>query len=547
MLCYLYPEPQLFIFSSELPDLLYYSHIPAAVIALLIGLFVYFNGRGYLLNRLLAVITLCFAFWVFINLVTWTNIHSELVLFAWSFFGPLFGLISIFAIYFVYVFAKEGRDAPLWAKSVFALMLAPVFLLAPTTASLTGLNITGCDAFGYENLWFEIYYHALGVIAILWILVLLFSAYRRAAPVFKKQILLLGIGVEFFLATFFFVGYLSSYLTTLGVLEDSDLELYGLFGMIVFMVYLAILLVRFKTFHVNVIAPQALTVALVIIIGAQFTFIESPVNMILNGIALALTAVVGVILVRSVAREIEQRKRIEQLARDLTKANDQQVTLIHFITHQIKGFVTKSRNIFAMMKEGEFGVMPDTAKPMIEQGFDSDTKGLATIQEILNAANIKSGKVSFTMAPFDLKALIEGIAKDLSANASAKGLALNTELGTEPFMVMGDSVQLVNAYKNLIDNSIKYTPSGSVTLHLEKKDGKALFTISDTGVGITPEDMKNLFTEGGHGKDSAKINVDSTGFGLYIVKSIVEAHKGRVWAESEGAGKGSRFIVELPA
>jgi signal transduction histidine kinase len=74
-----------------------------------------------------------------------------------------------------------------------------------------------------------------------------------------------------------------------------------------------------------------------------------------------------------------------------------------------------------------------------------------------------------------------------------------------------------------------------------------LFAIKDTGVGITPEDMQNLFTEGGHGKDSIKVNVESTGFGLYIVKQIVDAHKGRVWAESEGAGKGTQFYIELPS
>lgn len=545
MLCHLYPEPFFFIFSSELPDLLYYSHIPAAIIGLLVGLFVFLNGRQYLLNRLLLAVSGTFALWVLFNLIAWTNIHSGFLLFSWSFFGPLFGLISIFSIYFVYVFLRN-TDAPLFAKILFVVLLAPIMVLAPTSASLTGLNITECDAFGYENQLFEVYYHLLGGVAMLWILGLLIQAYRRAKPELRKQIVLIGIGIEFFLFTFFTIGYISSYLTTLGIFQDSNLEMYGLFGMVVFMVYMALLLVRFKTFHVSVIAPQALTIALILLIGAQFTFIRSPINLALNAIALVLTAIIGFVLVRSVRREIEQRHKIEMLARDLSKANDQQVTLIHFITHQIKGFVTKSRNIFAMMKEGEFGVMPDTAKPMIEQGFDSDTKGLATIQEILNAANIKSGKVSFTMAPFDLKVLIEGIAKDLSANATVKGLALNIELGTESVTVTGDSAQLVNAYKNLIDNSIKYTPSGSVTLHLEKKAGKALFTISDTGVGITEEDMKNLFTEGGHGKESTKINVDSTGFGLYIVKSIVEAHKGRVWAESEGAGKGSRFIVELP-
>ena len=73
------------------------------------------------------------------------------------------------------------------------------------------------------------------------------------------------------------------------------------------------------------------------------------------------------------------------------------------------------------------------------------------------------------------------------------------------------------------------------------------FEVKDSGVGITPEDMKNLFTEGGHGKDSIKINVHSTGYGLFIAKEVVEAEGGKIWAESEGAGKGSRFVVELPA
>ena len=71
-------------------------------------------------------------------------------------------------------------------------------------------------------------------------------------------------------------------------------------------------------------------------------------------------------------------------------------------------------------------------------------------------------------------------------------------------------------------------------------------TIQDTGVGINPIDRSRLFTEGGSGINSLKINVESTGFGLYIAKKIVDEHKGRVWVESEGEGKGSTFFVELP-
>jgi signal transduction histidine kinase len=65
-------------------------------------------------------------------------------------------------------------------------------------------------------------------------------------------------------------------------------------------------------------------------------------------------------------------------------------------------------------------------------------------------------------------------------------------------------------------------------------------------VGITSEDREKLFTEGGHGVNSIKINVHSTGYGLFIAKKITDAHKGKIWVESEGAGKGSTFFVELP-
>ena len=236
-----------------------------------------------------------------------------------------------------------------------------------------------------------------------------------------------------------------------------------------------------------------------------------------------------------------------RLYQELTEANKQQIVLIHFITHQIKGFVSKSRNIFSMIKEGDFGALPETMHTIVDEGFDSDTKGIATIQEILNASNIKSGKVTYAKETYDINALVSGVVSELQQAASAKGLSLTFAPSAEKADIVGDEMQMTNAIKNLVDNSVKYTPAGSVQISLEKKGAKFRLMVADTGVGITSEDMKHLFTEGGHGKDSHLVNVESTGFGLYIVKNIIEAQSGRVWAESEGAGKGARFIVELPA
>lgn len=545
MICNYFPEPLYFFFSSDLPGILYYSHIPASVIALLVGLFVFLNAKNSLLNRLLLLIAVCFSFWTLCNLVAWTNIHSSFILFIWSFFGLFSALISIFCVYFIYVFLYK-RDVSFRLKTIFLALLAPIPLLAATNVSLTGFNISNCDAFGFEQLPFELYYTSLGVVSMVWIFILLANKYKSATVDFRKQIMLMGIGIEFFLFSFFTMGFLGSYLTSVGVLPDSEIEMYGLFGMIVFMVYMSILIVRFKTFNVGMLASQALVIGLVVLIGSQLTFVRSITNLVLTSIALVLTGIIGIILIRSVKREIEQREHIELLAKDLEKSNSQQIILIHFITHQIKGFVTKSRNIFATVLEGDYGAVPESVKPMLQEGLNSDTKGVATIQEILNAANIKSGKVTYERQEIDLKELVDSIAGELRANADKKGLTFTVETGDVPLMYSGDRMQLTNAFKNLIDNSIKYTPSGEVHVYLSEKEGRVHFRITDTGVGITSEDMEHLFTEGGHGKDSAKVNVESTGFGLYIVKNIIEAHHGKVWATSDGAGKGASFIVELP-
>ena len=119
--------------------------------------------------------------------------------------------------------------------------------------------------------------------------------------------------------------------------------------------------------------------------------------------------------------------------------------------------------------------------------------------------------------------------------------------GDGTYNTQGDPFWLKEVVNNFIDNAGKYTKEGSVTVGLSRESGKIKFYVKDTGMGITADDKKILFTEGGRGKDSVKVNVDSTGYGLYSVKLIVEAHKGRVWAESEGAGKGSTFFVELNA
>ena len=524
------------LFSSKVPTLVYYSHIPSLLIALALAGLLLAQKRKTLSGVLLILLNFLFSGVIFINLVLWTSSDLGLITFLWELSQIIFTAIPLVALFLFYAFSYK-KPVPLAYKILWSLPLIAIAAFSFSNNSVVYADATACETIISSVV--DYMQAVTSAVVIVWLLI---ASVRRIPAITdrseRRKVLLFALGIGSFLGVFALTWTMAS------LFGFFALEQYGLYGMVAFMALLTYLIVHYKAFNVGLIASQALVVALITLIGSQFTFVSTLTQRVLVAVTLILTGIVGIILVRSVKREIEQRKHIELLAKDLEKANSQQVILIHFITHQIKGFVAKSRNIFSLMVDGDYGVLPETAKTAAQIGLDSDTKGAQTIAEILNAANIKSGKVSYTMEAFDLKALIEGIVKDLTPSATHKGLSLTATLA--PITYTGDKAQLVNAFKNLIDNSIKYTQQGSVAVSLAQQESSVRFEIVDTGVGITAEDMKGLFVEGGRGKNSQKINVESTGFGLYIVKNIIEAHKGRVWAESEGEGKGSRFIVEFP-
>jgi signal transduction histidine kinase len=529
--------PEFLVISSNIPALHYYSHF-VAVLAALVFIFVLFGKlRENSTVRWLYATVFLFSTWTIVDVFLWASNRPDLVLFLWNTQILIESLLYAAALCLTYAFATNRNPGP-WITGPLALLILPILVAMPTQHALQGIDVAYCNAL--ESTFIIAYTYS---VQILISLLILFFSFKEAAKNGKRrsEIRLFTAGIIIFLIAFSSGNIIGS------ITEDWELAQAGLIGMPIFIAFLAYMTVRYQAFNMKVLGAQALVITLGLLTFFQL-FVRSVENMRLIIVAnLVLFSIIGYYLIKGVRREVQQREQIESLAHDLEKSNKQQVILIHFITHQLKGFVTKSRNIFSMMREGDFGPLPESFKPMVEEGFKSDTKGVNTIQEILNAANIKSGKVEYKKEPFDLKALIDEIAHDLKQNADAKGLALNVSTGTEPLMYPGDRAQLVNAFKNLIDNSIKYTLKGEVRVSLSKDSGKVRFVIEDTGVGISKEDMGRLFTEGGHGTNSAKVNVESTGFGLYIVKNIIEAHGGKVWAESEGEGKGSKFVVELPA
>jgi len=236
-----------------------------------------------------------------------------------------------------------------------------------------------------------------------------------------------------------------------------------------------------------------------------------------------------------------------ELAENVAENTQAQEELIRSISHEMKGHLTRSQVTFASIIAGDFGAVPENLKNVAGAALADTREGVETVMNILNSANFKKGTLTFDKERFDLIAAVRESVDALRPDAQRKGVILRFKEPVDVCRIEGDRQKLVHhVFRNLIDNAIRYTPAGAIDVELVCDDASATFSVADTGVGIAPDDMQRLFTEGGKGAHSTQTNPQSTGYGLFVAKVVVEGHSGRIWAESEGHGSGSRFFVTLP-
>ncbi len=522
------------------PALLLYSYIPAIIVALLLSLLIFNSNRHDKLSKAFVFFTATYSLWVINIILQWILVPNKLLLISWQSTALLEVGFYISALYFLFSFCSQEAITKRM-KILFSTLLSLIVILTPSILNIESYDSENCEG-TIGTLWYIIYLFE--IIVPIAILIYGFLISRKEKDVVrKKEIIFVSVALSICL------GFFSASNISGEYLQVYSFNLFGPIGMLIFIGFVTYLIVKYKAFNTKLIAAQALVWGLVIVIGSEFFFIKTPINYVLTSITFIAVVVFGDLLIKSVKREIQQKEELAKLNIQLQTLIKQRESLVHLVTHKIKGSFTRSKYIFAGLLDGTFGEINDEVRRRAAQGLESDDTGINTVDLILNVANMQTGTVKYDMKKIDFKEIILKTFADKKVQAEAKGLQMESIIHDDPkdiYTVLGDVFWLREAVNNLIDNSIKYTKTGKITIGLEDGNGKVKFSIKDTGVGITDEDKKLLFTEGGRGKDSVKVNVDSTGYGLYSVKLIVDAHKGKVWAESE-AGKGSTFFMELDA
>lgn len=249
-------------------------------------------------------------------------------------------------------------------------------------------------------------------------------------------------------------------------------------------------------------------------------------------------------------------EEVKKKTSELRKANDELKQLdeaksefISIASHQLRTPLTIIKGYISMMQEGSFGKVSPIINTNLTKVYQANERLIELVENLLDISRIESGRQEFIMQKTHLEDMAQTVVENLKNNAKDKNLKLIFHKPTHKTPeVMADANKLHEVMMNFVDNSIKYTKEGKVEVFVTADENKMVtFCVKDTGMGIKPEIMPVLFRKFSRGKGSFRVHTEGLGLGLYVARMMIDAHKGKIWAESDGDNKGSKFCFSLPA
>jgi signal transduction histidine kinase len=252
------------------------------------------------------------------------------------------------------------------------------------------------------------------------------------------------------------------------------------------------------------------------------------------------------ILASQAAVAISNARMIEQLQRaynELDKLDKLKNDFISIASHELRTPLSVIVGYATFLKEDAAGEVSLHAEAVLNSALRMRT----LIEDMTNLSYLKQGVTSLNSKLVPLADLFRLARGDVESLAEAKGHVLSVRMPDRSLGVTVDQKRMVMALTNLLNNAIRFTPGGGrITLDYRLKSGAVWIVVEDTGIGIPPEQLDRVFEEFHQVEDHMTRQHGGMGLGLAIARELVEAHGGHIWAESEGADRGSRFIISLP-
>lgn len=245
-------------------------------------------------------------------------------------------------------------------------------------------------------------------------------------------------------------------------------------------------------------------------------------------------SMVGVI---AIIRDVDEQKRQEQ----------QRSEFISTASHEMRTPVASLQGFLELALTPKIKSDPERSFQYVEKAYKTAKHLGDLFTDLLVVSQHDQNSTVVHLEPVDVNALLQDILKQNENSAQAKNLIVtlkNNSSNPDLLLVAADKQKLAEVLQNLVQNAIKYTDAGSITLSAEEKAETVEIGVSDTGIGIAQEDIPNLFKKFFRVDNSKTRTIGGTGLGLYIAKILTESMDGKIWVEST-IGKGSSFYIEL--
>jgi len=243
-----------------------------------------------------------------------------------------------------------------------------------------------------------------------------------------------------------------------------------------------------------------------------------------------------------------------RMAVKLKELDEMKDDFVSSVSHELRSPLTSIQGYVKLVNQGKAGAINDKQKEYLTIAQNNTARLARFINDILDMARIKAGKIGLELGPIDIKNAVQEMVALFRPNTMEKNIVLKTEFSDFIPKVSGDEDKIKQVLINLINNAIKFTPEGGtikvgvkgIVEGLPQNSGFVEVYVEDTGVGIPRERLNEIFEKFRQVKETKQMveRVKGTGLGLAIVKGIVEAHGGKIWVESQ-LGVGSKFTFTL--
>lgn len=440
-----------------------------------------------------------------------------------------------------------------------------IFILTPFILVSVGLlipdfilkNMDGFDsgakviAFGK---WFPLFITYI-LVYLLLSLGILIKRYRESAGIFKVELRYILLST--------FAAIAVSLAANLFLPNAGVFKFFWIGPSIIVLTLLVVgfLIIKYNFWNLKLVATELFASLIIMTLLIEILITTSMADFVTKLAITLLVAFSSIFLIRSVRNEVEAKEEVEKLLKDLAFANEELQTLdkrksefLSIASHHLRDPLTAIKGYASMLIEGSFGgQLSDGVKDAMQKIFESSKRLVTIIEDFLNITQIEQGEMAYSISSVDIKKLVGEVIEEMSPSASRAGLWLHflaDGVSGEGGTVQADTGKVRQVITNLIDNSIKYTPKGGVRVMLAhtERGGQTYIQLSvtDTGIGMDTGTQAKIFNKFSRAEGVSKLYTDGSGLGLYVAKEILKKHNGRIWAESQGLGKGATFFIELP-